>query len=509
MSNGRLTASVSVFVALFIVGFCLMGFEMLGSRYLNPYFGGGITTWASLISVVLLAMMIGYFIGGRLIDAYPSIELFCLAIVLAGINIAIVPSFADPMLAAFLDSLGYGLYGVLTGSFALSFLPVALLSACSPIVVRLHLVDLATGGKTTGLVYAVSTLGNVVGTLFTTFYLIPGYGTRTITIAFGVTLIVVGVLLYALKNRLVLAYGAMLAIAVLPPPRAEAAAAGSAPVREISASYPEGPLWDGGRLLYTEMGRDRVMSWKDATTPDVFWQEARCGPTAIARFGASGFLVLCHQGKKLVEVSAAGKKLREFSADDDGTPLQDPNDASSDGKGGVFFTDPGTFRKGAAATGRVYHIAADGKVRKLADGLRYANGIAYDSASRRLLVSEHLGQRVLAYPVNDDLSLGEPKTFLDVARHVTSDYPETGPDGIELDADGNAYVAIYGAGMVLIVGADGSVSEHIVDTPFVTNVAIAGDDAAVVGSYINDVPPFPGKVAILPRKALTGSLHGN
>jgi sugar lactone lactonase YvrE len=507
MSNGRWAASASVFVALFIVGFCLMGFEMLGSRYLNPYFGGGITTWASLISVVLLAMMIGYFIGGRLIDANPSIELFCLAIVLAGINIAIVPSFADPMLAAFLDSLGYGLTGVLTGAFALSFLPVALLSACSPIVVRLHLVDLATGGKTTGLVYAVSTLGNVFGTLFTTFYLIPGYGTRTITIAFGVVLVVVGVLLYALKNRLVLAYGAMLAIAVLPPPRAEAAGATADPVREISASYPEGPLWDGGRLLYTEMGRDRVMTWKD-TVPTVFWQEQKCGPTAIARFGRSGFLVLCHQGKKLVEVSATGETLRAFASASDGTPLQDPNDATSDGNGGAFFTDPGTFQKGAAATGRVYHISSEGKVSKLVDGLRYANGIAYDPESRRLLVSEHLGQRVLEYPVNDDLSLGAPKTFLDVARHVTSAYPETGPDGIEFDADGNVYVAVYGAGMLLIVSPDGSVREHVVDTPFVTNVAIAGDTAAVVGAYINDMPPYPGKVAILPRRGLAAA-HAN
>ncbi len=51
-----------------ILGFALMGFEMLGSRYLYPYFGGGINTWASLIATVLVALMLGYLIGGALVD---------------------------------------------------------------------------------------------------------------------------------------------------------------------------------------------------------------------------------------------------------------------------------------------------------------------------------------------------------------------------------------------------------------------------------------------------------
>jgi MFS family permease len=41
---------------------------MLGSRYLNPYFGSGIYTWAALISTVLAALTLGYFLGGWLAD---------------------------------------------------------------------------------------------------------------------------------------------------------------------------------------------------------------------------------------------------------------------------------------------------------------------------------------------------------------------------------------------------------------------------------------------------------
>ena len=51
-----------------VLGFALMGFEMLGSRYLYPYFGGGINTWASLIATVLVALMLGYLLGGALVD---------------------------------------------------------------------------------------------------------------------------------------------------------------------------------------------------------------------------------------------------------------------------------------------------------------------------------------------------------------------------------------------------------------------------------------------------------
>jgi hypothetical protein len=52
-------ATAAIYLNAFVVGFVLMGFEMLGSRYLFPWFGGGIATWAGLISMVLIALTIG------------------------------------------------------------------------------------------------------------------------------------------------------------------------------------------------------------------------------------------------------------------------------------------------------------------------------------------------------------------------------------------------------------------------------------------------------------------
>jgi len=64
--TGRM-ASLLIYLNAFIIGGVLMGFEMLGSRYLFPYFGSGIGTWAGLISTVLVALTIGYLIGGSIV----------------------------------------------------------------------------------------------------------------------------------------------------------------------------------------------------------------------------------------------------------------------------------------------------------------------------------------------------------------------------------------------------------------------------------------------------------
>jgi gluconolactonase len=506
MTDARGVASIGLLAALFVIGFALMGFEMLGSRYLNPYFGGGITTWACLISVVLFAMMVGYFAGGYAVDAYPGVELFAGCVVAAAASMLIVPPTADAVLQFLIRTLGDGFWGVLIASMALSFVPVAFLSACSPFVVRLLLVDLEAGGKTAGLVYSVSTLGNVAGTLATTFYLIPNFGTRAITTAFGIVLLAVAVALYLSKRGLSrglntrAAAGLALCLCLL----ATSASAAEPERASWEASYPEGPIWVGERLLYAEMPLNRVMEWKDGKLRE-FWSEPGCGPTAIAQFRGSEFIVLCHFQGKLAHLDKDGRKIGEFAASTAGERLRNPNDCHIDGQGGVFFTDPGIFAKGSLATGKVYHLLADGKMVKLVDGMHYANGIAVDFPKKRLLVSEHLARKVWQFRLGADLSISDRKVFLDVDRYLNEaeiTYAETGPDGIEVDSEGNTFIPIYGSGRMMVVAADGAVSKLQVATKFVTNIAISDTRAVVVGSFINDRPPFAGRVELMPRAAL-------
>lgn len=193
---------VAIYVCSFLVGCVLMGFEMLGSRYLNPYFGSGIGAWASLISTVLCALAIGYFAGSAIVDRNPTPRTIATMILIAAAYLALVPATADLALAAIMDHVGDGAAATLLASTALLLVPLTLLGTFSPIAVTLLTRSAAEAGRVAGLVYGVSTIGNVVGTLFTTFTLIPTIGSRHITYWFAATLAVcAGILFLPFGNK--------------------------------------------------------------------------------------------------------------------------------------------------------------------------------------------------------------------------------------------------------------------------------------------------------------------
>jgi predicted membrane-bound spermidine synthase len=172
----------------FFVGGVLMGFEMLGSRYLFPYFGGGIGTWAGLISTVLAALTIGYFAGGAVVDRHPSARVITTSCAIAAAYLALVPISADPLMSAILNGIGDGPSAILIASACLLLVPLSFLGTFSPVAVRLLLRSTEETGRIAGLVYGISTIGNIFGTLFTTFYLIPTIGSREITYVYAAVL---------------------------------------------------------------------------------------------------------------------------------------------------------------------------------------------------------------------------------------------------------------------------------------------------------------------------------
>ncbi|WP_315756936.1 MULTISPECIES: fused MFS/spermidine synthase [unclassified Bradyrhizobium] len=179
---------LAIYLCSFLVGCVLMGFEMLGSRYLNPYFGSGIGAWASLISTVLCALAIGYFAGSAIVDRQPTTRTIGTMILIAAAYMALVPATADIVMADILDTVGDGPAATLMASTALLLVPLTLLGTFSPIAVSLLTRSADEAGRVAGLVYGVSTIGNVVGTLVTTFALIPTIGSRAITYYFAVAL---------------------------------------------------------------------------------------------------------------------------------------------------------------------------------------------------------------------------------------------------------------------------------------------------------------------------------
>ena len=189
--------AATIYLAAFITGAIVMSFEMLGSRYLNPYFGSGIYTWASLISTVLAALCVGYFIGGVAADRYPSAGVLGATVLIGSVYILVLPLFSEALMETVLAAFDDVKAGSLAAAFVILFFPVTFLGMYSPFGIRLLLQSAQSSGRVSGTVYGVSTLGSIIGTLGTTFILIPSIGTRAITLTLGIAGVLSGLALIA------------------------------------------------------------------------------------------------------------------------------------------------------------------------------------------------------------------------------------------------------------------------------------------------------------------------
>lgn len=198
LTRTNVAAAVVIYIVAFITGAIVMSFEMLGSRYLNPYFGSGIYTWSALISTVLLALAVGYFVGGAVADRTASLAVLAFTVIVAAAYLLVLPSIGQHVLGYVVAVVDDIRAGSLIAAFALMFLPVAFLGMYSPFAIRLLLASAQRSGRVSGAVYGVSTAGSIVGTLLTTFVLIPSMGARAITFTLGVFSMTAGMALFAL-----------------------------------------------------------------------------------------------------------------------------------------------------------------------------------------------------------------------------------------------------------------------------------------------------------------------
>jgi hypothetical protein len=143
-----------VYTIAFITGAIVMSFEMLGSRYLNPYFGSGIYTWAALIATVLGALTTGYFLGGIIADRNPSATVLGTIVGLASLYLLALPSFAEGILSIVADALDNIRLGSLYSALTIMFVPVTLLGVYSPFAIRLMLRTAQHSGKSSVRVYS-------------------------------------------------------------------------------------------------------------------------------------------------------------------------------------------------------------------------------------------------------------------------------------------------------------------------------------------------------------------
>lgn len=179
---------------VFVSGAVLMGLEMAGSRILASHFGSSIYVWGSIIGVFLAALSAGYFAGGLAADRKPSFFLLNVLVLLAGCWLLLLPLY-DNLICRGIRSanLGSRLEPLLATTILFGG-PSILMGMVSPFAVRLSASAIDRIGNTAGRLYALSTLGSIVGTLVTAFWLIPMIGVHTILKALGLTLIAIAVI---------------------------------------------------------------------------------------------------------------------------------------------------------------------------------------------------------------------------------------------------------------------------------------------------------------------------
>jgi spermidine synthase len=237
---GRLSRSVPLPLLVFVAGTGSLGAEIAAVRLLAPYFGDSTIIWANTIGIVLVALSVGYWLGGRFADRHPHMQGLCLLTLAAAILLALIPFVADPLLelaVSALDEISAGAFiGSLFGVLVLVAVPVLMLGAVSPWAIRLAVPAVDRAGEIAGRLYALSTAGSLLGTLLSALLLIPLVGTRRTFLVFAFAIALVAVLGLRPVRRYALAPAAIVVLMVLPVGTLKAAENGTV-IHEVNTEY--------------------------------------------------------------------------------------------------------------------------------------------------------------------------------------------------------------------------------------------------------------------------------
>jgi hypothetical protein len=170
--------------AVFTQGFLSMGFQLVASRLLFPVFGTTLFVWAFIISTFLAAFSLGAIIGGFASRMPPHrIRIATGALGLVGTGAFVFTAAFGRSIVLGFDSMTENMALSLGGTcLALFLVPAAAMSCLLPITIEAFIARGVRGGLSSGLIYAVSTFGNIAGVMTTAFALIPFFPTSRILV---------------------------------------------------------------------------------------------------------------------------------------------------------------------------------------------------------------------------------------------------------------------------------------------------------------------------------------
>ena len=185
---------VGCFLTAFTTGAVVMALEILGSRLLAPVFGNSLFVWGALIGVVLAAMSSGYAAGGWLADRRPAHLVLACLLLGAGVWTLLLARFGQPVVFTVSDWIQDPRWGPCLAAGIMLAVPAFGLSGVLPALLRLAIADMGHLGRHTGAIIAVSTIGSLMGTWGTSFYLLTWLGSLTLVAVLGIIQMGLGII---------------------------------------------------------------------------------------------------------------------------------------------------------------------------------------------------------------------------------------------------------------------------------------------------------------------------
>lgn len=260
-------------------------------------------------------------------------------------------------------------------------------------------------------------------------------------------------------------------------------------------NWSEGPVWvaQGSYLLFSDVPENTVYRWRDGQGVDIYLKPSGYTGDPAAYDGkergsngltldAQGRLVLCQHGNRQVARANEGGGFTPIAKEYDGKRFNSPNDLCYDKAGNLYFTDP---PYGLAKSAKkeldfqgVYRVTPTGEVTLLTQELERPNGIALSPDQKTLYVAQSHGPApiIMAYPLNDDGTLGEGKVLFN-AKPLAEQGRKGMPDGLKVDQQGNLWAT--GPGGVLIISPEGKHLGTIMTGQATANCAF-GDDGSTL-----------------------------
>ena len=137
-----------------------------------PYFGGSLSVWGSIITIFMVALSIGYLLGGKLSTRNPSPVTYGMFFIAAAIFSLPIILFADNIMRPIFMAIEDPRYGSLLASILLYLVPTSILGMISPYSIRLLVQTQEHSGHMAGMLFFLSTMGSAAGTLGTSFYFV-------------------------------------------------------------------------------------------------------------------------------------------------------------------------------------------------------------------------------------------------------------------------------------------------------------------------------------------------